>query len=192
MLILNEATVFITKHMRIKTMEKLNILNEVIRVSTTRAFLSVALLGIAVSVGLIGCVDGDSKLRTSRTAESEVERNFALDEARASGGNFDETQYEADNSGRNARDQNVATNTADDQRMGGNESEIVGDIRREIVANDDMSSFAKNVKIIIEDDKVTLRGPVDSISEKQWIERTTVENARNLQVDNQLEVRDPS
>lgn len=98
------------------------------------------------------------------------------------------TNYKSDNSGRNIRDRNTSRLTADDQKMGGTEQEVLARIRREIVANDTLSINAHNVKIMVEDGKVTLRGPVKSEAEKNWIQEAAARTAVGYSVSNQLEV----
>jgi ferritin-like metal-binding protein YciE len=97
-------------------------------------------------------------------------------------------QYRGDNSGANARDNNTYRKTADDQNLTGDSTEILSSIRREIVANDDLSTNAHNVKIMVENNKVLLRGPVDSVEEKEWIAEATAKVAPKMLVVNELEV----
>lgn len=59
---------------------------------------------------------------------------------------------------------------------------------QKIVAADGMSINARNVTIITNEGKVTLRGPVASAEEKSAIERMAVEVAGPRHVTNQLEV----
>ncbi|MBC7854639.1 MAG: BON domain-containing protein, partial [Pirellulaceae bacterium] len=65
---------------------------------------------------------------------------------------------------------------------------ITADIRKQILAHEDMSINARNVKIITADGKVTLRGPVNSPSERDIIEKIARDVAGKDNVDNQLEV----
>jgi len=96
--------------------------------------------------------------------------------------------YQADNTGRNIRDRSESRTTADDQKMGGSELELLAQIRREIMANDDLSTNAQNVKIMVEQQRVILRGPVGSASEKSWIETATTRLAPAYTIVNELEV----
>jgi len=125
---------------------------------------------------------------SARASQREIGSGES-DSARASKREHDADQYKPDNTGKNVRDSNKGRMTAGDQDMFGSETEILASIRREIVANENMSTYGKNVKVIIEDGVVTLRGPVATSSEKEWIERTTVSQARGFQVNNQLEVQ---
>jgi osmotically-inducible protein OsmY len=57
------------------------------------------------------------------------------------------------------------------------------------VADDSLSTLAKNIKIITVDGVVTLRGPVQSLQEKETIETMAQQIARIDKIDNQLEVK---
>ena len=61
-------------------------------------------------------------------------------------------------------------------------------IRREVMADNNMSTNAKNVKIITMNGHVTLRGPVNSADEKTRIAEIANRIAQSGNVDNQLEV----
>ncbi len=95
---------------------------------------------------------------------------------------------DADDTERNVRDRNDATLTPMDQ--GGSEADrtITQNIRKTIVGNDDMSTNAKNVKIITVDGVVTLRGPVKTAAEKTSIASLAQKTAGVKRVDDQLEV----
>ena len=94
-----------------------------------------------------------------------------------------------DNTGVNKRDRAEDALTATDQ--GGSESdrEISRSIRKEIMGKDDLSTTAKNIKIITRDGKVTLRGPVNSEAEQKAIAEIAQGVAGVSSVDNQLEVK---
>jgi osmotically-inducible protein OsmY len=55
------------------------------------------------------------------------------------------------------------------------------------VADDALSTTAKNIKIITVHGKVILRGPVANVQEKTHIEKTAQQFTKQL-IDNQLEV----
>ena len=63
-------------------------------------------------------------------------------------------------------------------------------IRKEVVAGKSMSVNAKNVKIITNQGRVTLRGPVNTAEEKRLIGEIANRIARSENVDNQLDVKD--
>jgi hyperosmotically inducible protein len=95
---------------------------------------------------------------------------------------------DADNTKRNARDADGNTLTPLDQ--GGSEADrtITQQIRKQVVAHDQLSTNAKNVKIITQDGVVTLRGPVKSTEEKAAIASVATKTAGVKRVDNQLEI----
>lgn len=92
------------------------------------------------------------------------------------------------NSGVNVRDRREATKTPIDQNENQADINVTADIRKKVVATD-MSVNAKNVKIITQDGKVTLRGPVATAEEKQQVEALATEVAGAGNVDSQLEVQ---
>lgn len=136
-------------------------------------------LGMALVLAITPMV---GNLAFAETDGSKVVSEAANDEAEAS-------QYDADNSGSNVRDKNELRVTPDDQAMeGGTDLELLAQIRQEIVANEDLSINAHNVKIVVEQGNVTLRGPVASLEEKNWIQKTAMRIASGFRVNNQLEV----
>jgi osmotically-inducible protein OsmY len=96
---------------------------------------------------------------------------------------------EADNSKRNSTEQNKNTDTAEKQSNNKDDLALTQKIRREVVKDGSLSINAKNIKIIVRDDKVLLRGPVDSQQEKDTIATKAGEIAGKDKVDNQLEVK---
>jgi osmotically-inducible protein OsmY len=98
-------------------------------------------------------------------------------------------QTAPDNTGRNVRDRGGATLTPGDQSESEADRTVTQQIRRAVVADDSLSTIAKNVKIITTDGVVTLRGPVQSPHEKAAIEAKARQFAGINQVDNQLEVK---
>jgi hyperosmotically inducible periplasmic protein len=91
------------------------------------------------------------------------------------------------NSGVNVRDRDSSAKTPIDQNENQKDINITADIRKQVVATE-MSTNAHNVKIITQDGKVTLRGPVDSEDEKSRIEKIAQDVAGKEHVDNQIEV----
>jgi len=81
--------------------------------------------------------------------------------------------------------------TADDQKMNPADRSITQKIRKAIHEDTSLSTYAHNVKIITQDGKVTLRGPVRSEEEKASIEAKAVVVAGQGNVTNQLEVAPP-
>jgi hyperosmotically inducible protein len=75
-----------------------------------------------------------------------------------------------DNTKVNTRDQDQSRPTAGQQNDNRPDREITRLIRRSITQDKDLSTYAKNIKIITQNGKVTLRGPVRSEEEKKTIE----------------------
>lgn len=93
-------------------------------------------------------------------------------------------QPPADNTKMN-RDQSPS---ADDQKMNAADQAIAQKIRKSIHEDKTLSTYAHNVKIISQDGKVTLRGPVRSSEEKANLEAKAVAVAGAGNVTNQLEI----
>jgi hyperosmotically inducible periplasmic protein len=96
---------------------------------------------------------------------------------------------EADNTKRNASEQNKDTDTAEKQSNSKDDLALTQKIRQAVMKDGSLSLNAKNVKIIAQDGKVTLKGPVDSQKEKDTIGTEAGEIAGKDKVDNQLEVK---
>ena len=88
----------------------------------------------------------------------------------------------------NDRDRHGAL-TPMDQGGSAAERNITAAIRRAVVADKALSFTAKNVKIITNGTKVTLRGPVKSDAERTAIETSAKQTSGVTEVDNQLEVK---
>lgn len=93
-----------------------------------------------------------------------------------------------DNTAINQRDRNDAVKTPIDQNENQADVDRTATIRKEVVARSNFSTNAHNVKIITQNGKVTLRGPVDSEEERNEIGRIASDVAGKDNVDNQLEV----
>jgi osmotically-inducible protein OsmY len=96
--------------------------------------------------------------------------------------------YDADNSGRNARDRDDKTVTPEDQGGTAADRELSAKIRKAIVDDDALSTNAHNVKVIAQNGVVTLRGPVKSASEKASVAAKAKKVSGVKRVDNQLEI----
>lgn len=95
---------------------------------------------------------------------------------------------DADNSGRNVRDRNNATTTPLDQSESETDRMITKKIRQAILADDSLSTNAKNIKVITMNGAVILRGPVANSKEKELIAKK-IDNIQGIvKVDNQLEI----
>ena len=98
------------------------------------------------------------------------------------------TATDADNTGRNSRDRDGATQTAGDQAENETDRTISANVREAVVADNGLSMNAHNVKIITSGGTVTLRGPVKSNEEKAAIESKAKQVAGVTRVDNLLEI----
>jgi osmotically-inducible protein OsmY len=95
---------------------------------------------------------------------------------------------DAEDTGKNVRDRDGDTQTPDKQSNDEGDLEITRRLRREITADDSLSTNAHNVKIITENGIVTLRGPVDSAKEKAAIAAKAQKVQGVKRVENQLEI----
>ena len=95
---------------------------------------------------------------------------------------------DADNTARNSRDRDGATQTAGDQAENETDRTISANVREAVVADNGLSMNAHNVKIITSGGTVTLRGPVKSSEEKAAIESKAKQVAGVTRVDNLLEI----
>src|SRR5450432_8130 len=74
-----------------------------------------------------------------------------------------------DNTKVNKRDRNAGQATADQQKTDATDQEMTRNIRRSIMADKSLSTYAHNIKIISQNGSVTLKGPVKSDDEKASI-----------------------
>ena len=87
------------------------------------------------------------------------------------------------------KNKNQTNPTADQQRMNASDREITQRIRKAISEVKVLSTYAHNIKIITQDGKASLRGPVRSEDEKNNLQAKAV--ARKENVTNQLEISPP-
>jgi osmotically-inducible protein OsmY len=79
-------------------------------------------------------------------------------------------QAKPDNTATNKGDGNKGAATADQQKNNQTDLETTRQIRRAIVADKNLSTYAHNVKIITQNGHVTLRGPVRTEAEKEAVQ----------------------
>ena len=95
-----------------------------------------------------------------------------------------------DNTKVNKRDRSANEPTADQQKMNKEDRELAKKIRSAIVKDKSLSTYAHNVKVIVRNGTVTLKGPVHSEEEKKSIESKAVEAAGGADnVRNELSVK---
>lgn len=95
----------------------------------------------------------------------------------------------ADNTQVNTRDRDKSSPTADQQKENRSDRDVTQQIRRSIVKDDSLSTYAHNVKIVTQNGQVTLKGPVRSEVEKRTIEAKAAEIAGANKVTNELNVQ---
>ncbi len=97
----------------------------------------------------------------------------------------------ADNSKSNRVDATNATATADTQKDNESDRTLTQQIRKSVMADKTLSTYAHNVKIVSVNGTVTLNGVVRSNDEKNSVEMKAVGVAGKEHVVNELKVAEP-
>ena len=97
-------------------------------------------------------------------------------------------QTPPDNTKVNTRDRAKTAVTADQQKENDADRGLTQKIRRALMADKSLSTYAHNVKVVTQDGNVTLKGPVRSSEEKQTVEAKAIEIAGAGHVTNQMSV----
>jgi osmotically-inducible protein OsmY len=113
---------------------------------------------------------------------------FAVVAAMFCGAPASAQQTAPDNTKVNQRDRAQNAKTADQQKENPQDRAITQQIRKAIMDDKALSTYAHNVKVITQDGKVTLKGPVRSAEEKRSIEAKATEVAGAGHVTNQISV----
>jgi len=100
-------------------------------------------------------------------------------------------QTKPDNTAVNKGSRAGAAPTADQQKNDRTDVSITRDIRRAIVNDKALSSYAHNVKVITSHGDVTLKGPVRTEEERKVVESKAAEIAGAGHVTNQLSIVSP-
>jgi hyperosmotically inducible protein len=95
----------------------------------------------------------------------------------------------ADNTKVNQRDQNANEPAADQQKNNRSDRDITQQIRKAIMKDKSLSTYAHNVKVITQNGHVTLKGPVRSDDEKRAIEAKATEIAGENKVTSELDIK---
>lgn len=103
-------------------------------------------------------------------------------------GHQESIQVQANNTALNARDRDQNTLTPLDHGLSQDDINTSAKIRKEIMELPGLSVDAQNVKIITQNGKVTLRGPVKTAEEKGVIYELSRSLVGSDNVDNQLEI----
>jgi hyperosmotically inducible protein len=97
-------------------------------------------------------------------------------------------QTAPDNTKVNKRDRAKGAVTADQQKENSGDRDLTQKIRRSLMDDKELSTYAHNVKIVTQGGHVTLKGPVRSQEEKKNVEAKAVDVAGAGHVTNQLSV----
>jgi osmotically-inducible protein OsmY len=101
----------------------------------------------------------------------------------------DNEKAESDNTATNERDRSGETKTSGDQSNNSADLKITQAIRRALMKDRELSTTAKNIKVITANGQVTLRGPVKTAQEKTKVDQIARSAAGGAQIDDQLEVK---
>ena len=97
------------------------------------------------------------------------------------------TGQDADNTRLNKRDRDDALSTTPMDQPNAS-VDLVAQVRKAIVDDDNLSMQAHNVKVVVDHGVVTLRGPVASASEKARVGQLAAGVRGVTRVDNQLDI----
>jgi osmotically-inducible protein OsmY len=94
---------------------------------------------------------------------------IALGAASLGAQNTDSSGVKPDNTKVNQQDRDANQPTADRQKNNASDLDLTKNIRRSIIEDKSLSTYAHNVKVISQNGIVTLKGPVKSDAEKSAI-----------------------
>ena len=100
----------------------------------------------------------------------------------------DNEKTKPDNTVTNDRDRSGETKTSGDQSNSSADLKITQAIRQALMKDRELSTTAKNIKVITANGQVTLRGPVKSAQEKAKIDQIAKSAAGGAQIDDQLDI----
>src|SRR5881227_2673634 len=101
----------------------------------------------------------------------------------------DNEKTKPDNTVTNDRDRSGETKTSGDQSNSSADLKITQAIRQALVKDSELSTTAKNIKIITDNCQVTLRGPVKNAQEKAKIDQLARSAAGGAKINDQLDVK---
>ena len=94
-----------------------------------------------------------------------------------------------DNTAINERDRSRETQTSGDQSNSSADLKTTQAIRQALMKDSELSTTAKNIKIITNNGQVTLRGPVKNAQEKAKIDQLARSAAGGAKIVDQLDVK---
>jgi hyperosmotically inducible protein len=98
------------------------------------------------------------------------------------------TPRKPDNTAVNKADRQQGQPTADQQKENASDRDMAKNVRRALVKDKTLSTYAHNVKVISENGMVTLKGPVRSEEEKTAVEAKAAEVAGANNVKSEITV----
>jgi hyperosmotically inducible protein len=93
-----------------------------------------------------------------------------------------------DNTSVNKADREQGEPTADQQKETREDRDLAQKIRRSLTSDKSLSTYAHNVKVIVQDGVVTLKGPVRSEEERSAVEAKAKEAAGSADIRNELTI----
>jgi hyperosmotically inducible protein len=99
-------------------------------------------------------------------------------------------QTQPDNTAANKQDRSDTAVTAGSQKENHNDRYLTQQIRKAVIADKSLSTYAHNVKIVSQDGTVTLKGPVRSDDERKSILAKAEQIAGQGKVTDQLSVKE--
>jgi hyperosmotically inducible protein len=102
----------------------------------------------------------------------------------------DDEKAKPDNTKTNERDRSFETETSGDQSNSSEDLKITQAIRQAIMKDGELSTTAKNIKVVTANGQVTLRGPVKTAHEKAKVDQLARSAASGAQIVNQLDVKE--
>ena len=101
----------------------------------------------------------------------------------------DNEKTKPDNTAINERDRSADSQTSGDQSNSPADLKITQAIRQALMKDGELSTTAKNIKVISANGRVTLRGPVKTAQEKAKIDQLAKSAAGGAHIDDQLDVK---
>ena len=101
----------------------------------------------------------------------------------------DNEKAKPDNTATNERDRSGETKTSGDQSNSSADLKITQAIRQALMKDRELSTTAKNIKVVTANGQVTLRGPVKSAQEKARVDQIAKSAAGPSRIDDQLDVK---
>jgi osmotically-inducible protein OsmY len=95
----------------------------------------------------------------------------------------------ADNTKTNKGDQSKGVVTADQAKNNASDRDTMQKIRKSLMDDKSLSTYAHNVKVIAQNGKVTLKGPVRSNEEKRTVAQKAAEIAGSGNVVDELTIK---